>query len=49
MPYVIRDADGRIVAVHAIQSEQAQERLAADDPGLREFVATSGDSADLQP
>jgi hypothetical protein len=48
MPYVIRDGDGQIVAVHAIQSEQAQERLAADDPGLREFIAATGDSASLQ-
>ncbi len=48
MPYVIRDADGRIVAVHAIQSKQAQEWLQADDTELREFIAASGDSADLQ-
>lgn len=48
MPYVIRDGDGQIVAVHAIQSEQAQEWLAADDPGLREFLAATGDSASLQ-
>lgn len=48
MPYVIRDGDGQIVAVHAIQSEQAQERLAADDPGLREFIAATGDPASLQ-
>ncbi len=48
MPYVIRDGDGQIVAVHAIQSEQAQERLAADDPGLREFIASTDDSASLQ-
>ncbi len=48
MPYVLRDGDGQIVAVHAIQSEQAQERVPADDPGLREFIAASGDSADLQ-
>ena len=48
MPYVIRDGDGRIVAVHAMQSEQAQERVSADDPGLREFIAATGDSANLQ-
>ncbi len=48
MPYVIRDGDGQIAAVHAIQSERAQERLAADDPELRAFVAATGDSANLQ-
>jgi hypothetical protein len=48
MPYVIRDSDGQIIAVHANQSEQAQERLPADDPGLREFIAATGDSGALQ-
>ncbi len=48
MPYVIRDGDGQIVAVHAIRSEQAQERLQADDAELREFVAATGDSTNLQ-
>ncbi len=48
MPYVIRDSDGQIIAVHAIQSDQAQERLPVDDPGLRAFIAETGDSANLQ-
>ena len=48
MPYVTRDADGRIVAVHAIQSHETQERLSADDSGLREFIAATGDSTSLQ-
>ncbi len=48
MPYVIRDGDGQIVAVHAIQSKRAQERLQADDAELREFVAATGDSSNLQ-
>ncbi len=48
MPYVIRDSDGRIVAVHAIQSEQALELLPADDPGLREFIAATSDTDNLQ-
>jgi len=48
MPYVIRDGDGQIVAVHAIQSAQAEERLQADDAELREFIAATGDSANLQ-
>ncbi len=48
MPYVIRDGDGQIIAVEAIQSEQAQERLPADDPELRKFIAATGDSAALQ-
>ncbi len=48
MPYVIRDGDGQIVAVHSIQSAQAEERLQADDAELREFIAATGDSANLQ-
>jgi FMN phosphatase YigB (HAD superfamily) len=48
MPYVIRDADGQIVAVHAIQSAKAEERLQADDAELREFIAATSDSANLQ-
>ncbi len=48
MPYVIRDSDGQIIAVHAIQSDQAQERLPVDDPGLREFISETADSANLQ-
>ncbi len=48
MPYVIRDSDGHIIAVHAVQSEQALELLPADDPGLREFIAETGDSVNLQ-
>ena len=48
MPYVIRDSDGLIIAVHAVQSEQAQERLPADDPALLQFIAATGDSANLQ-
>ncbi len=48
MPYVIRDGDGRIIAVHAIQSAQAKEQLQADDAELREFIAATGDSANLQ-
>ncbi len=48
MPYVIRDSDGQIIAVHAIQSERAQEQLPADDAELREFIAATGDSTNLQ-
>ncbi len=48
MPYVTRDADGRIVAVHAIQSHETQERLSADDSELREFIAATSDSVSLQ-
>jgi hypothetical protein len=48
MPYVTRDDDGHIIAVHASQSKQAQERLPVDDPGLRAFVAATGESANLQ-
>ena len=48
MPYVIRDGDGQIIAVHAVQSEQAGERLHADDAELRKFIAATSDSANLQ-
>jgi hypothetical protein len=48
MPYVTRDGDGRIAAVYAVRSKGVQERLTADDPELREFIAATGDSANLQ-
>ncbi len=48
MPYVTRDSDGQIIAIHAIQSEQAQEQLPADDPGLRLFIAATSDTTNLQ-
>ena len=48
MPYVTRGSDGQIVAVHAVQSEQRDELLAADDAELREFIAATSDSANLQ-
>ncbi len=48
MPYVIRDGNGQIIAVHAVQSEQAEERLHADDAELRKFIAATGDSTNLQ-
>ena len=41
MPYVARDPDGRIIAVHAIQSAEAQEELAPNDPDLRAFLGQS--------
>ena len=41
MPYVARDPDGRIAAVHANQSAEAQEELAPDDPDLRAFLGQS--------
>ena len=48
MPYVTRDGDGHITAVHANQSKQAPERLPADDPELREFIAVTGESTQLE-
>ncbi len=41
MPYVARDPDGRIAAVHAIQSAEAQEELAPNGPDLRAFLGQS--------
>ncbi len=48
MPYVTRDGDGHIIAVHAIQGEQTQEWLSMDDSKLREFIATTDNSANLE-
>ncbi len=48
MPYITRDDDGHIVAVHAIPSKDAQEKLVPGDPELREFLSGTGDSTELQ-
>ena len=48
MPYVARDPDGRIIAVHAIQSAEAQEELAPNDPHLRAFLGQSRRNDDAQ-
>ena len=48
MPYVTRDQNGRIAAVHATQSAEATEKLAPGDPDLIEFLGRTGDSAGLQ-
>ncbi len=48
MPYVARDPDGRIAAVHAIQSAEAQEELAPNDPDLRAFLGQSRRNEDAQ-
>ena len=38
MPYVTRDPEGRITALHANRNGDAQEELAADDTDLLSFV-----------
>ncbi len=48
MPYVSRDPDGRIVAVHATKTEEAQETLASDDRELRAFLEQTDDSAEIR-
>ena len=48
MPYVARDPDGRIAAVHATRSAKAQEELAPDDPDLRAFLGQSCRNEDTQ-
>ncbi len=48
MPYVARDPDGRIAAVHAIQSAEAQEELAPDAPDLRAFLGQGRRNEDAQ-
>ena len=39
MPFVARDPEGRITALHADSTADACEELAADDPDLLAFVA----------
>ncbi len=48
MPYVTRDQDGHIVAVHATQSAEATEALAPGSPELRAFLGGTGESAEIQ-
>ncbi len=48
MPYVARDPDGRIAAVHAMQSAEAQEELAPNDPDLRAFLGQDRRKDDAQ-
>ena len=48
MPYVTRDPDGEIAALHATKSEKAQEELAAGDPELSAFLGEGRPSADIQ-
>jgi hypothetical protein len=38
MPYVTRDSEGRVIALHANRNGDAKEELAADDPDLLSFV-----------
>ena len=39
MPYVKRDADGKIVAVYQSEAEGAEEQIASDDEGLQAFLS----------
>ena len=39
MPFVARDPQGRITALHADSTADAREELTADDPDLLAFVA----------
>ena len=48
MPFVTRDKDGHIVAIQAIKSKTAQERLTPDHPELREFLGQTSDSEEIQ-
>lgn len=40
MPYVTRDSEGRITALHANPDNDTQEQLAADHPDLLAFVGS---------
>jgi hypothetical protein len=48
MPYVTRDPEGRVVALHANRNGKAEEELAADDPDLLSFVGSHVRLADIQ-
>jgi hypothetical protein len=43
MPFVVRDAGGNILAVHAAQSDAAPDEVAADDPALLAFLGLQSD------
>jgi hypothetical protein len=38
MPFVVRDASGKILSAHAVRSDAAPEEVAADDPALLAFL-----------
>jgi hypothetical protein len=48
MPYVTRDPEGRVVALHANRNGDAKEELAADDPDLLSFVGRHVRLADIR-
>ena len=48
MPYVVRDASGRIVKLLAEKPPEASEELRPGDPDLLEFLAHARSSAGLQ-
>ena len=48
MPYVTRDPEGRVIALHANRNGDAKEELAADDPDLLSFVGTHVRLADIR-
>lgn len=48
MPYVTRDPEGRISALHANRDGGAQEQLAADHPDLLAFVGSHVRLADIR-
>jgi hypothetical protein len=48
MPYVTRDPEGRVVALHANSNGDAKEELAADDPDLLSFVGRHVRLADIR-
>lgn len=48
MPYVTRDSEGRITALHANPHGDTQERLAADHPDLLAFVGSHVHLAEIR-
>jgi len=48
MPYVSRDPEGRIAALHAERNSDSQESLAADHPELLAFVGAHVRVAELR-
>ncbi len=48
MPYVTRNKNGRITAVHTAKSAKATEKLARGDPELVKFLGRARDPVGLQ-
>ncbi len=44
MPFVVRDAEGKIIAVYEASADAASEEVAADDPQVVDFLLRDTDA-----